>query len=187
MRRSAAGPGSPSTRSAASSAMQGKARWNGAPLDGHPIDALRSALGRHAGAPADPRIPFTGGASGYFAYEAGRLFERLPAPKPERRRPSRDRPLVPRCRHRLRRDRPPRLPRLHWPARGRPDRAASAGAGARRMAAPHHRQRAAAPPERAARRAARGVGGEHEHGRLRGRGRADAGTTSPTATSFRPT
>jgi para-aminobenzoate synthetase component 1 len=58
----------------------GCAEWNGEPLAGHPIDALRQLLTRCASAPA-PHVPFGGGASGLLAYEAGRLFENLPEPK----------------------------------------------------------------------------------------------------------
>lgn len=59
----------------------GAAFWNDAPLEGHPMAALRRELARYASLP-DPRLPFTGGASGCFAYEAAQLFERLPEPKP---------------------------------------------------------------------------------------------------------
>jgi para-aminobenzoate synthetase component 1 len=55
--------------------------WNGAPLPGHPIHALRRQLARFAGAKPDALLPFQGGASGIISYEAGRLFERLPQPK----------------------------------------------------------------------------------------------------------
>jgi para-aminobenzoate synthetase component 1 len=61
--------------------FDGRAYWNDAPLDGHPIKALRGLLARYCQGGSDARIPFQGGASGFFAYEAGRLFERLPAPK----------------------------------------------------------------------------------------------------------
>ena len=59
---------------------------DGEPLDGHPIDALRRQLGAlRRRLRRSARCPFAGGATGFFAYEAGRLFERLPAPKAERR------------------------------------------------------------------------------------------------------
>jgi hypothetical protein len=58
----------------------GKAFWNGAPLDGHPVEALRRMLARFPGA-ASPELPFSGGVTGYFSYEAGQLFERLPEPR----------------------------------------------------------------------------------------------------------
>jgi para-aminobenzoate synthetase component 1 len=60
--------------------IEGTASWDGEPLPGHPIDALRAKLRRFRQDRSDPALPFTGGASGFFAYEAGRLFERLPAP-----------------------------------------------------------------------------------------------------------
>jgi para-aminobenzoate synthetase component 1 len=61
--------------------LDGAAIWNGDPVEGRPLDALRDLLARFAAARALPAMPFQGGASGYFAYEAGRLFEHLPAPK----------------------------------------------------------------------------------------------------------
>jgi para-aminobenzoate synthetase component 1 len=61
--------------------VNGAAFWNGAPIEGHPIDALRERLKRYAQPRHEAQLPFQGGASGFFAYEAGRLFERLPAPK----------------------------------------------------------------------------------------------------------
>jgi para-aminobenzoate synthetase component 1 len=63
------------------SSLEGQAAWNGKPLDGPPIDALRRILRQFRTASPEPDIPFAGGASGYLAYEAGRLFERLPEPK----------------------------------------------------------------------------------------------------------
>ena len=68
----------------------GVAAWDGAPLAGHPVHALRRLLARFSGAAPDPRLPFQGGASGIFAYEAGRLFERLPDPKRRDGRPEID-------------------------------------------------------------------------------------------------
>jgi para-aminobenzoate synthetase component 1 len=59
----------------------GVACWNGEPLPGHAAHALRGRLARYSNISPDPRLPFQGGATGLFAYEAGRLFERLPAPK----------------------------------------------------------------------------------------------------------
>jgi para-aminobenzoate synthetase component I len=61
--------------------FDGRAYWNDVPLDGHPIRALREKLSHFHQGGADPRMPFPGGASGFFAYEAGRLFEFLPSPK----------------------------------------------------------------------------------------------------------
>jgi anthranilate/para-aminobenzoate synthase component I len=62
----------------------GEAAWNGARLPGHPIDALRTILRRFPMNPGAADLPFLGGASGFFSYEAGRLFERLPQPKASR-------------------------------------------------------------------------------------------------------
>lgn len=54
------------------------ASWNGSLMDEKPMAALRSVLARHA-RPAIPGAPpFTGGAIGAIAYEAGHLFEKLP-------------------------------------------------------------------------------------------------------------
>lgn len=64
--------------------LKGAAAWNGEPLPGHPIHTLRRQLARYSDTRSDRHFPFQGGASGYFAYEAGRLFERLPEPKGER-------------------------------------------------------------------------------------------------------
>jgi para-aminobenzoate synthetase component 1 len=60
--------------------VDGRAAWSGAPLDGHPIEALRGVLERFR-CIGLPDLPFGGGASGYLSYEAGRLLERLPQPK----------------------------------------------------------------------------------------------------------
>jgi para-aminobenzoate synthetase component 1 len=61
--------------------VDGQAAWNGARLPGHPIEALRTILRRFS-MDADPSgVPFLGGATGFFSYEGGRLFERLPQPK----------------------------------------------------------------------------------------------------------
>ena len=56
--------------------------WNGAALDGAPLAALRAKLRAFAcpAAPAGPR--FQPGATGFISYEAGRLFEKLPEPRP---------------------------------------------------------------------------------------------------------
>lgn len=59
----------------------GQAAWNGEPVEGHPVNALRGLLQRFAQSEEEPRLPFQGGASGFFSYEAGRLFERLPEPQ----------------------------------------------------------------------------------------------------------
>ncbi|QFR32764.1 aminodeoxychorismate synthase component I [Ancylobacter sp. TS-1] len=61
----------------------GVARWNGERESAPPLAALRARLAAYA----QPRLPggagFQAGAAGYFAYEAGRLFDRFPAPQPE--------------------------------------------------------------------------------------------------------
>jgi para-aminobenzoate synthetase component 1 len=64
--------------------FDGSAFWNGKPLAGHAIHALRRQLARYLGVRPNPHLPFQCGASGIFAYEAGRLFERLPEPKGSR-------------------------------------------------------------------------------------------------------
>ena len=70
---------------------QGAAYWDNELLPGHAAHALRRQLARHSGVRPDPRLPLLGGASGIFAYEAGRLFERLPKPKGSgRKRPEID-------------------------------------------------------------------------------------------------
>ena len=53
----------------------GIAHWQGRALNGAPLPALRALLAR--GRRADI-APFGGGALGFIAYEAGRLFERQP-------------------------------------------------------------------------------------------------------------
>ena len=42
-----------------------------------PLELLREQLG--AVAPAQPGLPYCGGAVGYFGYDLGRRFERIPA------------------------------------------------------------------------------------------------------------
>ena len=46
-------------------------------LPGDPFEALRSVLARFSGEPM-PGVPFAGGAVGYFAYDLGRVIERVP-------------------------------------------------------------------------------------------------------------
>lgn len=61
----------------------GVPRWNGERQAGAPLAVLRERLARYA----QPRLPgeaaFQAGAAGYIAYEAGRLFDRFPAPQAE--------------------------------------------------------------------------------------------------------
>jgi para-aminobenzoate synthetase component 1 len=60
---------------------EGQAEWNGIAVGGMPLAALRSILSRFA-VPAHPAGILAPGATGFFSYEAGGLFERLPRPKP---------------------------------------------------------------------------------------------------------
>jgi para-aminobenzoate synthetase component 1 len=53
----------------------GVARWNGEVLAEAPMAALRTILARHARPAVPGGPPFTGGAIGSVAYEAGHLFE----------------------------------------------------------------------------------------------------------------
>ena len=59
----------------------GQATWNGVPENEAPLKALRARLAGFA----QKRLPldagFQGGAIGSVAYEAGRLFDRFPAPR----------------------------------------------------------------------------------------------------------
>ncbi|QEN90583.1 aminodeoxychorismate synthase component I [Labrys sp. KNU-23] len=57
--------------------VDGVAHWNDAVVDGAPMEALRHLLRQHARPAVPGAPPFTGGAIGNFAYEAGHLFERL--------------------------------------------------------------------------------------------------------------
>lgn len=57
--------------------VDGVARWNDAVIDGRPMEALRHLLRQHARPTMPGAPPFTGGAIGSFAYEAGHLFERF--------------------------------------------------------------------------------------------------------------
>jgi para-aminobenzoate synthetase component 1 len=68
----------------------GVAYWNGEPLSGHPSHVLRRQLTRFSHQSSDPDLAFCGVATGIFAYEAGRLFERLPEPKRRDGRPEVD-------------------------------------------------------------------------------------------------
>ncbi|MGA2794656.1 MAG: aminodeoxychorismate synthase component I [Roseiarcus sp.] len=60
---------------------EGAATWNGAPLEGPPLDVLRALLDRYRCEPAPGLPPFQGGCIGYFAYEFARRLETLMAPK----------------------------------------------------------------------------------------------------------
>lgn len=64
------------------SAWHGTAFWNGRRLEGVVLDALRQRLRtcRLAAPGGAAGLPL--GATGFFAYEAGRMFERLPPPRP---------------------------------------------------------------------------------------------------------
>src|SRR5687767_15293198 len=43
--------------------MAGRAHWNGAPLEGPPVEALRGLLGQISDPAPAPGLPFAGGAS----------------------------------------------------------------------------------------------------------------------------
>lgn len=57
--------------------VDGVARWNDAVVDGRPMEALRHLLRQYARPTLPGAPPFSGGAIGSFAYEAGHLFERF--------------------------------------------------------------------------------------------------------------
>ncbi len=59
----------------------GAATWNGAPLGGPPLDALRALLARYRCDAAPGLPPFQGGCMGYFAYDFARRLESLAAPE----------------------------------------------------------------------------------------------------------
>jgi len=59
------------------------AAWNGAPLEGKPLDALRGLLRRFASRSAPDLPPFQGGCIGYFAYNFARQLETLAPPARE--------------------------------------------------------------------------------------------------------
>jgi len=58
--------------------VNGIASWNDVPLRESPMAALRRLLAEHAQPAIAGGPPFTGGAIGTIAYEAGHLFETLP-------------------------------------------------------------------------------------------------------------
>lgn len=58
----------------------GKASWNGRRLDGDPLAALKKLMTAQAHKPVLGLPPFQGGAAGFFAYDFGRVLERLSAP-----------------------------------------------------------------------------------------------------------
>ncbi|HEY9211280.1 MAG TPA: aminodeoxychorismate synthase, component I, partial [Ancylobacter sp.] len=57
--------------------------WNGEPESGLPLEALRRRLHAYAQERLPGDASFQGGAAGYLAYEAGRLFDRFPTAQPE--------------------------------------------------------------------------------------------------------
>ncbi|QJP12244.1 aminodeoxychorismate synthase component I [Starkeya sp. ORNL1] len=56
-----------------------RAFWNDVVEQAPPIEALRARLARYKQARLPVEAGFQGGAAGYVAYEAGRLFDRFPA------------------------------------------------------------------------------------------------------------
>ncbi|MGF3027692.1 aminodeoxychorismate synthase component I [Methylobacterium aquaticum] len=58
----------------------GQAYWNGAPVPGAPLDALRAVLAPYRLAPDPGLPPFQGGAIGYLAYDLGASLERVAPP-----------------------------------------------------------------------------------------------------------
>ncbi|GJD64229.1 aminodeoxychorismate synthase component I [Methylobacterium frigidaeris] len=58
----------------------GQALWNGAPVSGAPLDALRTVLAPYRTEPAPGLPPFQGGAIGYVAYDFGANLERVAPP-----------------------------------------------------------------------------------------------------------
>ncbi|MFK8250772.1 aminodeoxychorismate synthase component I [Ancylobacter terrae] len=61
----------------------GRAVWNGVAEEAAPLPALRARLARYAQPRLELEAGFQGGAIGYLAYEAGRLFDRFPTPAAE--------------------------------------------------------------------------------------------------------
>jgi anthranilate synthase component 1 len=57
---------------------RGEVFVDGAPVDGPPMEALRSATDLGSCAPLDDLPPFVGGAMGYLGYDAVRVVERIP-------------------------------------------------------------------------------------------------------------
>lgn len=57
------------------SILDGIARWNDAPMDGPPLDALRRIFARYSRPQAESGPPFQGGAIGIVHYEAASLFD----------------------------------------------------------------------------------------------------------------
>ncbi|WGF89627.1 aminodeoxychorismate synthase component I [Marinivivus vitaminiproducens] len=59
-------------------------RIDGRSVQGDPFGTLRSELSAFRAAASDGPVPFTGGAIGYVAYEAGRHVDRFPPLRPDR-------------------------------------------------------------------------------------------------------
>ncbi len=58
----------------------GEASWNGRPIGGDPLTALKQLMAAYAQARVAELPPFQGGAAGFFAYGLGRILETLHAP-----------------------------------------------------------------------------------------------------------
>jgi len=58
----------------------GRAFWNGDPVPGAPLDALRAVLAPYRTVPDPDLPPFQGGAIGYLAYDFGASLERVTPP-----------------------------------------------------------------------------------------------------------
>jgi para-aminobenzoate synthetase component 1 len=61
---------------------RGEPSWNGRRLAGGAMPALRAKLAEFSRGRIEGGPPFQGGAIGFFAYEAGRMFETVPATAP---------------------------------------------------------------------------------------------------------
>ncbi|QRE74456.1 aminodeoxychorismate synthase component I [Methylobacterium aquaticum] len=58
----------------------GRAFWNGVPVPGAPLDALRAVLAPYRTEPDPGLPPFQGGAIGYLSYDFGACLERVTPP-----------------------------------------------------------------------------------------------------------